>query len=108
MLVRKVFTLLLAGILYRLHYFLKQKTHICCRLYTEDESCQGDTGSPLVCKQIDGSWGMAGIVSYSKECMEYNKYSVFTRVGEYSTWIHELTGNCTSNYLADLTVGGFT
>ncbi|XP_033643079.1 sushi, von Willebrand factor type A, EGF and pentraxin domain-containing protein 1-like [Asterias rubens] len=92
----------------QLHPFDKRKMCAGYKLYTEDESCQGDTGSPLVCKQIDGSWGMAGIVSYSKECMEYNKYSVFTRVGEYSTWIHELTGNCTSNYLADLTVGGFT
>ncbi len=72
-----------------------------------DGSCKGDTGSPLVCKQIDGSWALAGVVSHSKECMEYDKYSVFTRVDDYSTWIHKLTENCTSNYLADLTVGGF-
>ncbi|XP_022108955.1 complement factor B-like [Acanthaster planci] len=69
-------------------------------------ACRGDTGAALVCKQIDESWAVTGIASYTNDCTEANKFAVFTRISEFIPWLHRQTANCTMKYEVQ-SVGGF-
>ncbi|XP_030640922.1 chymotrypsin-like elastase family member 2A [Chanos chanos] len=55
-------------------------------------SCNGDSGGPLNCQSSDGSWDVAGIVSFgsSMGCNYPKKPSVFTRVSDYISWINNV------------------
>ncbi|XP_037377709.1 serine protease 40 [Talpa occidentalis] len=57
-------------------------------LLTGKAICQGDSGGPLVC-QLNDTWYLAGLSSWSAECRWPIFPSVFTRLTEFTDWIRE-------------------
>ncbi|KAJ1125619.1 hypothetical protein NDU88_004043 [Pleurodeles waltl] len=52
--------------------------------------CSGDSGGPVVCNE-DGTWFLAGIVSFSLACHLPNSPTVFSAVSTFSNWIKTRT-----------------
>jgi len=50
------------------------------------DSCQGDSGGPLAV-QRNGSWYLAGVVSWGNECAAPAYYGVYTRVSRFISWL---------------------
>lgn len=56
---------------------------------TVDE-CLGDTGGPVVAKRQDQTWTLVGVTKINEGCdPKDRKYSLFTKVGHYATWMSE-------------------
>ncbi|XP_057376100.2 chymotrypsin-like protease CTRL-1 [Daphnia carinata] len=52
------------------------------------DTCQGDSGSPLLVRSSSGSpWTVAGIVSHGKGCARPEYPGVYTRVTSFRPWI---------------------
>ncbi len=57
------------------------------------DACTGDSGGPLVVPDGSGGWLLAGIVSWGySPCGQSGRFSVYTRVASYKSWIHQYIG----------------
>ncbi|CAG0913570.1 unnamed protein product [Notodromas monacha] len=54
------------------------------------DACKGDGGGPLVC-DIQGTWQLAGIVSWGIGCGEQDVPGVYAKVANYLPWIESVT-----------------
>ncbi|XP_076305449.1 chymotrypsin A-like [Tachypleus tridentatus] len=71
--------------------FTLPNTAICAGTEGRD-ACDGDGGGPLSCEE-KGHWYQIGIVSFGIGCGRPNMPGVYTRVGSYRNWIHEVVLN---------------
>ncbi|XP_077416527.1 elastase 3 like isoform X5 [Vanacampus margaritifer] len=57
--------------------------------------CNGDSGGPLNCKNMEGAWEVHGIASFVSGlgCNYEKKPTVFTRVSAFNDWIDEVMMN---------------
>ncbi|CAF0771822.1 unnamed protein product, partial [Adineta ricciae] len=51
------------------------------------DTCQADSGGPLMLENADGRWEIVGITSFGKSCGKPNSPGVYTRVGTYNSFI---------------------
>ncbi|KAL6483976.1 hypothetical protein MHYP_G00088490 [Metynnis hypsauchen] len=56
------------------------------------DSCHGESGGPLVCKDASGLSYVWGIVSWGEKCGEDSFPGVYTKVAHYFEWIRIHTG----------------
>ena len=58
-------------------------------------TCKGDSGGPLACQNQDGSWFLAGIVSFgtAEGCALEGWPSVYVDVSKYIDWIYNIVGD---------------
>ncbi|KAL7858925.1 hypothetical protein SRHO_G00140720 [Serrasalmus rhombeus] len=58
----------------------------------DSDSCYGESGGPLVCKDASGLSYVWGIVSWGEKCGEAGSPGVYTKVAHYFEWIRFHTG----------------
>ncbi|KAM5312404.1 serine protease 40-like [Glossophaga mutica] len=60
---------------------------------SDDKSiCRGDSGGPLSC-QLNATWFLMGLSSWSLPCHRPVSPSIFTRLTHFSSWIREKQKN---------------
>ncbi|XP_020912661.1 transmembrane protease serine 3 [Exaiptasia diaphana] len=53
-------------------------------------ACQGDSGGPVTCKNKDGVWDLAGVVSFGLNgCAQKNTYDFFTNMAKFKKWVED-------------------
>lgn len=65
-----------------------------CAGYAEGkkDSCEGDSGGPLMYQGEDGRWLLMGTVSHGIKCAYPNLPGVYMRMTFYKPWIERVTG----------------
>lgn len=65
-----------------------------CAGYEEGkkDSCEGDSGGPLMMQREDRRWVLAGTVSHGIKCAYPNLPGIYMRMSFYKPWIESVTG----------------
>ncbi|XP_077463065.1 coagulation factor X [Stigmatopora argus] len=50
------------------------------------DACSGDSGGPFVV-HYRGTWFLTGVISWGERCAATDKYGIFTRLGNFLSWI---------------------
>lgn len=48
---------------------------------------QGDSGGPVLCREPDGYWVQAGIISFASSCAQEDTPVLLTNTAAYSSWL---------------------
>jgi hypothetical protein len=51
------------------------------------DSCSGDSGGPLLVRDFDGAWTLAGLTSFGDGCAMPNSPGIYTRVSQIRPWL---------------------
>lgn len=54
------------------------------------DSCAGDSGGPLLCRDPRGRWTVFGITSFGEGCGKRGKFGIYTRLPNYVRWVHRV------------------
>ncbi|CAB3380587.1 Hypothetical predicted protein [Cloeon dipterum] len=54
------------------------------------DSCEGDSGGPMVIQREDKRWTLAGVISWGIGCAEPNQPGVYTRISHFKDWISQI------------------
>ncbi|RVE47080.1 hypothetical protein evm_008264 [Chilo suppressalis] len=57
------------------------------------DSCAGDSGGPLLCRDHDMRYYLQGITSFGDGCGKRGKYGIYTRTAGYVSWMKEIMNN---------------
>lgn len=68
-------------------FFELDDSFLCAGGQKDIDTCKGDGGSPLTCRQDGGPWFQAGIVSWGIGCGENNVPAVYSNVGLAVCWV---------------------
>ncbi|KAG8232593.1 hypothetical protein J437_LFUL013132 [Ladona fulva] len=58
----------------------------------QKDSCEGDSGGPLMTERDDGRWVLIGTVSHGIKCAAPYLPGVYMRTTYYKPWLHSITG----------------
>lgn len=67
--------------------FTLHESFICAGGEAGVDSCTNDGGSPLVCPRADGSFYLAGLVSWGLDCGQENIPGAYTNIQKLLSWI---------------------
>ncbi|XP_072940607.1 uncharacterized protein [Epargyreus clarus] len=54
------------------------------------DSCAGDSGGPLLCRDRDMRYYLQGITSFGDGCGKRGKFGIYTRTAGYVTWMRDV------------------
>ncbi|CAG9560486.1 unnamed protein product [Danaus chrysippus] len=54
------------------------------------DSCAGDSGGPLLCKDRYKRYVLQGITSFGDGCGKRGKYGIYTKTSGYVTWMYDV------------------
>ncbi|KAL8589329.1 hypothetical protein ACOMHN_052332 [Nucella lapillus] len=79
----------------RFGFFFNASVEICAgQLDGSRDTCDGDSGGPLMCQSGSGSeYYLAGIVSSGVRCAQPKNPAIYSDVTQFLSWIHEVMGS---------------
>ncbi|XP_078481480.1 chymotrypsin-like elastase family member 1 [Ciona intestinalis] len=76
------------GAAYSNRFIFPSDPQFCAGGMLGEDTCNGDSGGPLMCMHADGKYYLHGITSYGTTvCGQLNKPGVYTKIASLSSWI---------------------